>query len=100
MTQITKLSTWGVPQGSIVGHLLSILYINNITSLLQLILFADDTTLLFSHPDFASQNDIINNELQEICNWFQANKLSVNASEKNYMVLGTHQSTRKFIDIN
>ena len=63
-------------------------------------LFADDTTLLFSHPDIASQNDIINNELQEICNWLQVNKVSVNASKTNYMVLGTHHSTRKFIDIN
>ena len=43
---------------------------------------------------------IINNELQEICNWFQASKLSVNASKTNYMVLGTPHSTRKFIDIN
>ena len=31
---------------------------------------------------------------------FQANKLSVNASKTNYMVLGTHHSTRKFIDLN
>ena len=84
------------------GPLLFILYINDIvnTTLLELILFADDTTLLFSHQDIASQNDIINNELQEICNWFQANKLSVNASKTNYMVLGTHHSTRKFFEIN
>ena len=70
------------------------------TSLLELILFADDTTLLFSKPDIASQNEIINKELQEICNWFQANKLSVNTGKTNYMVLGTHHNTRKFIDIN
>ena len=98
-----KIINCGVPQGSILGPLLFILYINDIvntTSLLELILFADDTTLLFSHQDIVSQNDIINNELQEICNWFQANKLSVNASKTNYMVLGTHHSTRKFIDIN
>ena len=79
-------------QGSILGPLLFISYINDIvntTSLLELTLFADDTTLLFSHPDIASQNDIINIELQEICNWFQANKLSVNATRTNYMVLGT-----------
>ena len=43
---------------------------------------------------------MINNELREICNWFQANKLSVNAKKTNYMVLGTHQSTTKFIDVN
>ena len=98
-----KIINCGVPQGSILGPLLFILYINDIvntTSLLELILFADDTTLLFSHPDIASQNDIINIELQEICSWFQANKLSVNATKTNYMVLGTPQSTRKFIDIN
>ena len=56
--------------------------------------------MLFSHPDIASQNDIIKIKLQEICNWFQANKLSVNAIKTNYMVLGIPQSTRKFIDIN
>ena len=93
----------GVPQGSVLGPLLFILYINDIvntTSILELILFADDTTLLFSHPDIASHNGIINKELQEICNWFQANKLSVNDGKTNYMVLGTHHNTRKFIDIN
>ena len=98
-----KIISCGVPQGSILALLLFILYINDIvntTSLLELILFADDTTLLFSHADIASQNDIINIELQEICNWFQANKLSVNATKTNYMVLRTPQSTRKFIDIN
>ena len=79
------------------------MYINDIvntSSLLELILFADDTTLLFSHPDIVSKHEIINNELQKICNWFQANKLSVNASKTNYMVLGTHYSTRKFINNN
>ena len=37
---------------------------------------------------------------ETICNWFQANKLSVNAGKTNYMVLGTHHNTRKLIDIN
>ena len=97
-----KIINSGVLQGSILGPSLLISYINDIvnTSLLELILFADDTTLLFSHLDITSQNGIINTKLQEICNWFEANKLSVNVSETNYMVLGIHHSIRKLIDIN
>ena len=79
--------------------MLFILYINdtvNSTSLLELILFADDTTLLFFYPDIASRKEIINKELQEICNWFQANKLSVNTSKTNYMVLATYHGKTEF----
>ena len=65
----------------------------NATSILELILLADDTTL-FSHPDITSQTDTINKELEEIGKWFQANKISINASKTNYMVLGTHYNTR------
>ena len=92
----------GVPQGSILGPLLFILYVNDITtttSLLDVILFADDTTLLYSHPDIPSKINLINNELREISNWFKANKLSVNASKTNYMMLGTSHMTNKYIDV-
>ena len=89
----------GVPQGSILGPLLFILYVNDITSatsLFEIILFADDTTLLYSHPDIATKINLINKELSEICNWFKANKLSVNASKTNYMMLGTSNTTNKY----
>ena len=83
---------YGVPQGSILGPLLFILYVNDITnttSLFEIILFADDTTLLYSHPDISSAIDIIDKELNEISNWFKANKLSVNASKTHFMKLDT-----------
>ena len=93
----------GVPQGSILGPLLFILYANaivNTTSLLEIIVSAydhDDTTLLFSHPNIASKVDIINNVLQKICNWFKASKISVNSSKTNYLVLETKTICLKVI---
>ena len=93
----------GVPQGSILGPLLFILYVNDITtttSVLEIILFAEDTTLLYSHPDISSIINVINKDLREISNWFKANKLSVNASKTNYMMLGTSHITNKYIDVN
>ena len=87
----------GVPQGSVLGHLLFILYINHITDtsdVLDFTLFADDTTTSYSHKDIASQINLINRDLIEVSNWFKANKLSVNASKINFMVLGMPQMTK------
>ena len=53
-----------------------ILYVNDIMStsnVLDLVLFADDTTILYSHRDSNSQVNVVNDELKEVSNWFRAN---------------------------
>ena len=61
--------------------------------MLDFILFADDTTILFSTNDIVSQIPLINRGLLEVSNWFKANKLSVNATKTNYMIMGTPKMT-------
>ena len=85
----------GVPQGSILGSLPFILYVNDITNtshVLDFILFADDTIILYLHSNIENQIYLINDELNKVSNWFthvKAKKLSVNASKTNYMILET-----------
>ena len=89
--------TCGVPQGSILGPLLFILYMNDIcntSKLLSFILFADDTTVFLSDTDINVLYETMNRELKEVCNWFKCNKLSLNASKTNLMLLGTAYKTR------
>ena len=84
-----KKITCGVPQGSILGPLLFLLYINDIASvsnILSSILFADDTTLFCSSKNLQELTAIVNNELGNIMQWLNANKLSLNIDKTNFML--------------
>lgn len=81
--------TCGVPQGSVLGPILFLLYVNDIVSVSQLlrcILLADDTTLFYSGKNIKDVLQIVENEFQKIMKWFNANRLSLNISKTKCMI--------------
>ena len=79
----------GVPQGSNLGPLLFLLYVNdlpNVSDVLSFILFADDTSLFLAGNNPRSVSLLLNNELEKMYFWFLANRLLINFSKTNYMV--------------
>ena len=88
--------TMGVPQGSVLGPILFLIYINdlrNASNILSFSIFADDTSLLLS-----SERDLYNEtfitELKKVMDWFTSNKLLLNYSKSQYMFFGPLYPTK------
>jgi hypothetical protein len=93
----SKITT-GVPQGSILGPLLFLLYINDIcksSKILRFILYADDTNIFFSCDNVDQLCDVVNRELQGVTQWFKANRLSVNLKKTNFVIFGNQAKLKK-----
>ena len=89
LSSSTKYIKCGVPQGSILGPLLSLVYINDLQRVCKSstpILFADDTNLFYKNPDKSIPEDQLNNELKHVSLWLKVNKLSLNVSKTHCIV--------------
>ena len=80
---------WGVPQGSTLGPLLLILYINDLgnCTLVKPRLFADDTCLVHSADTIDNLSKLINQDMVNVSNWMQANRLCINSEKSNLLIM-------------
>lgn len=89
----------GTPQGSTLGPALFILYINDIFNLKlngQIVMYADDAAIEYTATSTTELNQMINEDLKTLSEWFTANKLTMNLKKTKCMVVHRQQHTKHF----
>ena len=95
-----KAISCGVPQGSVLGPLLFLIYINdlpNISDKLQFFLFADDTNIYYESKDLKALEKTVNEELKKLSLWLNLNRLALNVGKTNFVIF---RSCQKVINHN
>ena len=81
------INNCGVPQGSVLGPLLFLIYTNdlpNISKILNFYLFADDTNIYYESNSLRDIEQTINKELQKLYLWLNVNRLSLNIDKPTF----------------
>ena len=92
-----KLITCGVPQGSVCGPLLFLLYINDLSNILEnckASLYADDTVIYISHNKVEDAIKLLQKDLDNLMSWCNENKLTINTKKTKYCIYGMRSNVK------
>ncbi len=94
--------TCGVPQGSILGPLLFLVYVNDMPAAVKckLLLYADDSALLVSGRDIGVIEETLSSELYSVSEWLVDNKLSLHLGKTESILFGTKRKLKKQASLN
>ena len=92
-----QLITCGVPQGSVCGPLLFLIYINDLSGILKsckVSLYADDTVIYLAHKDIQDALVLLQNDLNLLIEWCTDNKVTINSKKTKYCIYGMRSNVK------